>query len=84
MPPPCCPVSVLLSLGALDAGRLADRAAESSMSSPLAAAGLGAKDRSEASADSGGSEPSVAWPAQEERTSERGDGWAASPCALIS
>ena len=44
------------------------------MSSPLAVAGLGAKDGSEPSADSGVSEPSEAWPAQEERTSERGMG----------
>ena len=44
------------------------------MSSPLAAVGLGEKDGSEAIADDGGSEPSEAWPAQEERPCERGVG----------
>ena len=45
-------------------GRLADRTAKASMSSPLATTGLGEKAGSEAIADGRSSEPSEAWPAR--------------------
>ena len=42
-------------------GGFEDRAAEASISNPLTASGLGEKSGSEARAEGGGSEPSVAW-----------------------